>query len=70
MKVSLALSVKKIGRSSVDYQVGIFADRQEKASAVGGFRHVFVDRATGKSNPIPNEIRSRLSLISTEQDES
>ena len=64
MKIYTGLVVKKIGRSSVDYQVGIFSDEKvQLASAVGGFRHVFVQRSSEKSHPISNEMKENLSKI-------
>ncbi|CAF1165766.1 unnamed protein product [Adineta steineri] len=62
--ISLGLFIKKLGKSSVDYQVGIFENNQSlKASAVGGFTHVFVDRTTQRPHPIDQEFRNKLSLI-------
>ena len=59
--VSLGLFVKTIGNSSVDYTVGIFdSSESEKASSVGGFRHVFVDRITNRSKPLEKSFRDKL----------
>ena len=60
-KISAGLFVNRVGNSSVDYCVGIFAGEQaEKASAVGGFTHVFVNRTSQRSEAIPDEIRRKL----------
>ena len=64
-KISVGLVVQRIGNSSVDYRVGIFADEEKetKASAVGGFTHVFVNRQTQKSASIPSQMRWKLVRI-------
>ncbi|UJR24673.1 hypothetical protein I4U23_006046 [Adineta vaga] len=62
--ISAGLLIKKIGKSSVDYQVGIFANNQTtKAAAVGGFTHVFVNRITHRPHPIDQQFRSKLLTI-------
>jgi acyl-CoA thioester hydrolase len=54
------LRVAHIGRSSVRYEVGIFARSEAEAAAHGYFVHVFVDRDTRQATPIPTEIRAAL----------
>ena len=61
--VDAGLRVKKIGRSSVTYEVGIFARGDDDAAAEGSFVHVFVERATRRSTPIPDALRSALERI-------
>ena len=57
-RISAGLFVKRIGNSSADFQVGIFEnDKCLKASAVGGFAHVFVDRINQRSQKINDEMR-------------
>jgi acyl-CoA thioester hydrolase len=46
--VDLALRVKKLGKSSVEYEIGVFSKNSEDIKAVGGFIHVFVDRASNR----------------------
>ncbi|KAF2873779.1 HotDog domain-containing protein [Massariosphaeria phaeospora] len=46
--VDLALSVVKLGKSSVTYEIGVFERGQDEVRAVGEFIHVFVDRDTRK----------------------
>ncbi|KAI5810741.1 thioesterase [Pyronema omphalodes] len=43
-EVELGLAVRKMGRSSVEYEVGFFRKGKEEVCAVGGFTHVFVER--------------------------
>jgi acyl-CoA thioester hydrolase len=55
--------VEHLGRSSVRYGVGIFLQGQENAVAEGWFVHVFVDRASRASTPIPEGIRTALTPL-------
>jgi acyl-CoA thioester hydrolase len=59
-KIEAGLTVNKLGNSSVEYAIAIFKQGAENASAVGTFTHVFVNRATDKSVPIPPTIRAAL----------
>jgi acyl-CoA thioester hydrolase len=52
-----------LGRSSVKYGVGIFRAGEAGAVAQGWFVHVFVDRATRTSTPIPDGIRAALARL-------
>lgn len=51
-----AFRVDRLGKSSVDYSVGIFKQDEDTASAVGCLTHVFVDRHTQKPTPIQGEM--------------
>ena len=44
--VDLGLRVKKLGKSSVTYEVGVFERGKEDVRAVGGYTHVFVEMET------------------------
>ncbi|WP_432474674.1 acyl-CoA thioesterase [Amphritea sp. HPY] len=57
------LRVDRLGNSSVQYGVAIFAEGQDQASAFGHFVHVFVDRTTNKPVPIPEKIRTALARL-------
>jgi acyl-CoA thioester hydrolase len=58
--------VNRIGTSSVEYGVAVFAEGDHEPAAFGTFTHAFVDRASGKSVPIPAETRAALeSAITT-----
>jgi len=62
-KIEAGLTVNKLGNSSVEYAIAIFKQGAESASAVGTFTHVFVNRATDKSVPIPPTIRAALETL-------
>jgi acyl-CoA thioester hydrolase len=61
--VDAGLRVAKLGTSSVIYEVGIFSRGDDMTSAEGTFVHVFVDRESRKSTPIPERIRAALVRI-------
>lgn len=63
-----ALRVDRIGKSSVDYAVGIFKEGEEIASALGKLTHVFVDRDTQISSPIKGKIREAMLLAMKSRD--
>lgn len=59
--IEVGVNIEKIGNSSLTYDLAIFKLNEENASAQGHFVHVFVDRETRKSTPIPQEMRDALS---------
>ena len=61
--IEAGLRVDRLGRSSVRYGIGIFRAGESRACAHGHFIHVFVDRQTQKSVPIPDELRTALGPI-------
>lgn len=58
-----ALRVARIGSSSVRYEVGLFAEDADVASAQGHFVHVYVDRNTRRAVPIGPQLRAVLEQI-------
>jgi acyl-CoA thioester hydrolase len=62
-RIHAGLRVAKLGNSSVRYEVGIFRDGEDTASAQGHFVHVYVDRATRKPGMIPAKMRALLQTI-------
>jgi acyl-CoA thioester hydrolase len=61
--VHAGLRVGHIGRSSVRYEIGIFAADAPLASAQGHFVHVYVDRATRRPVPLAAGLRSALQAL-------
>ena len=59
--------VEKLGNSSVRYGIGLFRQGQDAPAAEGWFVHVFVDRLTRKSVPIPSALREALRRLQVEQ---
>jgi acyl-CoA thioester hydrolase len=58
--IDAGMRVVKLGTSSVIYEIGIFRRGDDDAAAMGRFVHVWVDRATQRSAPIPPKIRAAL----------
>ena len=59
-KIRAGLRVAKLGTSSVTYDVGIFRNDEDTASAQGHFVHVYVDRTTNKPVPLPTALKQAL----------
>ncbi|HMU86030.1 MAG TPA: thioesterase family protein [Agitococcus sp.] len=62
-KLEGGLRVNRLGVSSVEYGVAIFKEGEDVAVADGHFVHVFVDKQSNKSVPIPDMIRKALERI-------
>jgi len=62
--VEVGLAVAELGRSSIRYRIGIFAQGSDSAAAEGEFVHVVVDRATHRPVGIPADWRGKLERIS------
>ncbi|MBC3884425.1 acyl-CoA thioesterase [Undibacterium griseum] len=65
-KVVAGVAVSKLGNSSVRYEVGIFKENEDIASAQGHFVHVYVDRSNRRPVPIPSALRQILESIQRE----
>ena len=58
-----ALRVGHIGSASARYEIGLFAEDAETASAQGHFVHVYVDRNSRRAVPISAALRAVLEQI-------
>ena len=58
--VRAGLRVGHLGTSSVRYEIGLFRNDEDLASAQGHFVHVYVERATGKPVPLPEKLQAVL----------
>ena len=61
--VHVGVRVAHVGNSSVRYELGIFRNDDDTASAQGHFVHVYVDRATNRPVTLPEAIRSVLTPL-------
>jgi acyl-CoA thioester hydrolase len=61
--VEAALRVGHLGRSSVRYEIGLFAAGSGEPAATGWFVHVFVDRERRRAVEIPPQLRSALERL-------
>ncbi|WP_168417423.1 MULTISPECIES: thioesterase family protein [Acinetobacter] len=58
--IEVGVAIQKIGNSSLIYDLAIFKHGQQQASAQGQVVHVFVERNTRQSFPIPQNMREAL----------
>ena len=61
--VHAGLRVAHLGTSSVRYEIGLFRNDDDGASAQGHFVHVYVDRTSRKPVPLPAAMRAALERI-------
>lgn len=64
-EIHAGLRVARLGNSSVRYEVGLFRNTENTASAEGHFVHVYVDRTTQKPVSLPEALRSALERIAS-----
>lgn len=62
-KLTGGLRVNRLGNSSVEYGIAIFKDGETQAVADGHFVHVFVNKASNQSVPIPAAVKSALQKL-------
>jgi acyl-CoA thioester hydrolase len=63
--ITAGIRVARIGSSSVRYEVGLFRNAEETASAEGFFVHVYVDRETRRPRPLSESMRGTLAEIAS-----
>ena len=63
-QLEAGLRVAHMGRSSVRYEVGLFAHDAPEAAAAGHFIHVYVDRQTRRPVELPEALRAALQPLS------
>jgi len=59
-RVTAGVRVGRLGRSSVRYEIGLFADDEPECAAAGHFVHVYVDRATRRPVDLPAPLAAVL----------
>jgi len=62
-RVDAGLRVAHAGRSSVRYELALFAADSDAASAQGHFVHVYVDRASRRPVPLPTPLRAAVERL-------
>lgn len=62
-KVTAGIRVAHIGKSSVRYEVGLFADDEPVTAARGHFVHVYVDRTKRRPIELPMVLQSVLKTL-------
>jgi acyl-CoA thioester hydrolase len=62
-RITVGLRVATIGRTSMRYDLAIFRNDEDEASAEGHFVRVFVESATQRPVPVPAESRAILETV-------
>ena len=63
-QVTAGVRVARVGRSSVRYEIGLFADDESLTAAAGHFVHVYVDRASRRPTALPASLVRVLESMS------
>jgi acyl-CoA thioester hydrolase len=63
--IQAGIRVAKLGNSSVRYQIALYCNDDPLPCAAGHFVHVYVDRSSNISVPIPTKVRTVLETIGT-----
>jgi acyl-CoA thioester hydrolase len=61
--VEAGIRVAKLGKSSVRYEVGLFAQGSSSAAAQGHFIHVYVDKTSRRPVTLPDNLKSLLETL-------
>lgn len=61
--IQAGIRVAKLGRSSVRYEVGLFAKDKVLCAAKGHFVHVYVDRLTRQPMALPDDLKLVLETL-------
>lgn len=59
-RVAAGIRISRLGNSSVSYQIALFRNDEETASAQGHFVHVYVDRESRRPVTLPANWRRAL----------
>lgn len=62
-RLEIGVRIAHVGRSSVRYDLAVFREGAALAAARGAFTHVYVDRASQKPVPIPDQVRAVLEKL-------
>jgi acyl-CoA thioester hydrolase len=62
-EVEVGIGLRRLGNSSVTYRLAAFGGHSETPASLGRFVHVYVDRKTHRTTPVPDEIRSALAAL-------
>lgn len=62
-RIEIGQRVATLGNSSVQYELAVFKQGEEKSCAAGRFVHVFVERASNRPLPIPGSLREALAVL-------
>jgi len=60
--VTAGLRLRRLGRTSIVYEIALFRGDDDEPAGLGHFVHVYVDRDSRRPVPVPPEIRSVVLL--------
>lgn len=63
--ITAGLRIAPPGRSSVRYEIGLFVDDRDQASAEGFLVHVYVDAQSHRPQALPDTMRDALAALIT-----
>jgi acyl-CoA thioester hydrolase len=61
--LEIGLRVAKLGNASVQYELGVFKKGSGECAAEARFVHVYVNRATRRPVPVPDDARAVLQKL-------
>jgi acyl-CoA thioester hydrolase len=64
--IHAGIRVAKLGNSSVRYEIALYRNDDALPCAAGHFVHVYVERSSNRSAPIPAMVRELLETIRTQ----
>ncbi len=59
-QLEVGLAIERLGRSSITYRLAVFRVGDLQAAATARYVHVYVERDTRRSTPIPEVIRAAM----------
>lgn len=59
----IGLAVDRLGERSITYRLAVFREDDDAPSALARFVHVYVDRGSGTSTPVPSVIRDAVTPL-------
>ncbi|WP_166362132.1 acyl-CoA thioesterase [Pseudomonas akapageensis] len=62
-EITVGMKISRLGDSSARYEVALFRNDEHEAAAAAHIIYVYVDRASNRSVPIPDSIRTVLTRI-------
>lgn len=62
-QLEVGLTTLRVGKSSVIFGMGLFAEKSNEAAALCRFVHVYVDQESRRPTPIPAAMLEKLKLL-------
>ncbi|WP_019852965.1 acyl-CoA thioesterase [Actinopolyspora mortivallis] len=61
--IEVGIGLRRLGNSSVTYGLAVFGNGDEQPASLGRFVHVYVDRVSRNTVPVPEEIRAAVGKL-------